>query len=163
MPNRPPKEWMERCIAGVTEGGSAAVPGAVCGSLWYHKKSPAERAAVTREYEAHAGNWKGRAPFKPRDHEHALHDLDLFLDNDRYMYGRKKSFIDAVRRKIQSRTYDPKLAASLWQYWVDEGARRYVKEFGGDVRTKFPLALREHLAKIVAKHEYGRIKRGEYD
>lgn len=159
MPSRPPKKWMKKCIAGVQEGGSAAVPGAVCGSLWYHKKTPAERAATAREY----GDLVRKKRFDPKDFEHELRELDLYLDNDAYMHVRKKSFIDSVKRKIAAKRYDPKLAAGLWQYWVDDGARRYAREFRMDIRKAFPLALREHLAKIVAKHEHGRITRGEYD
>jgi len=159
MPNRPPKEWMERCIAGVKESGSAAVPGAVCGSLWYHKKTPAERTATAHAY----GDLVRKKRFDLKAYQHELTELDLYLDNDRFMHVRKKSFIDSVKRKIAAKRYDARLAAGLWQYWVDEGARRYAKEFHVDIRKMFPLALREHLAKIVAKHEHGRITRGEYD
>lgn len=51
-PRRPPKKWMSDCVAGVKESGSAADPGAVCGSLWYHKLSNTQRrAALQREKE----------------------------------------------------------------------------------------------------------------
>lgn len=49
-PRRPPKQWMRNCIAGVKDSGSAANPGAVCGSLWYQKMSSAQRrAALAKE------------------------------------------------------------------------------------------------------------------
>jgi hypothetical protein len=48
---RPPKKWMRRCVRGVKKSGSAAAPGAVCGSLWYHKMTKAQkRAAKRRSY-----------------------------------------------------------------------------------------------------------------
>lgn len=49
-PGRPPKRWMKKCVRSVEESGSAADPGAVCGSLWHHKMSPAKkRAALAKE------------------------------------------------------------------------------------------------------------------
>lgn len=50
-PERPPKKWWRNCVRGVTESGSAADPESVCGSVWYHKMSAAERRAATRKYE----------------------------------------------------------------------------------------------------------------
>jgi hypothetical protein len=47
-PRRPPKQWMRHCVRGAT--ASSRDPGAVCGSLWYHKMSAAQRrAALARE------------------------------------------------------------------------------------------------------------------
>lgn len=47
-PGRPPKQWMEDCIEGASD--SADNPGAVCGSLWYHKMTPEQqKAALKRE------------------------------------------------------------------------------------------------------------------
>ena len=48
MPNRPPKKWMRDCVDGVRRSGSAVNPGAVCGSLWYHKMSPAQKRKAMR-------------------------------------------------------------------------------------------------------------------
>lgn len=45
-PNRPPKKWMRDCVRGASK--SARNPGAVCGALWYHKMSPAQRRAALR-------------------------------------------------------------------------------------------------------------------
>jgi len=47
-PRRPPQRWMEHCMAGVSKGYD---PGAVCGSLWYHKMSPAQRREAMRRHE----------------------------------------------------------------------------------------------------------------
>jgi len=46
-PRRPPKQWMRDCVAGASK--SARNPGAVCGALWYHKMSPAQRRAALRK------------------------------------------------------------------------------------------------------------------
>ncbi len=94
--------------------------------------------------------------------EHAEHELELYMDNDEPLYRRKLEFIRAVKRKINAGRYDASKAWKLWLYWVDEAARKYVREFGGSVRTMFPKELREHLAKEIAKYEYEAIMRGEY-
>lgn len=49
-PNRPPKHWFQDCVAGASE--SADDPNAVCGALWYHKMSPAQRRAATAREES---------------------------------------------------------------------------------------------------------------
>lgn len=46
-PRRPPKKWMRDCVAGASK--SARDPGAVCGALWYHKMSPAQRRAALQK------------------------------------------------------------------------------------------------------------------
>jgi hypothetical protein len=48
MMKRPPRKWMKRCIKGVS-AHSAQDPAAVCGSLWYHKMSPAAKRKAMRE------------------------------------------------------------------------------------------------------------------
>lgn len=56
---RPPRKWMKRCVAGVEKSGGAnpklGGPGAICGSVWYHKLTPKKRAEIRREYEARTG------------------------------------------------------------------------------------------------------------
>ncbi len=49
MPKRPPKEWWDSCVEGVKESESDVNPSAVCGDLWYHKKSKKERNKIIRE------------------------------------------------------------------------------------------------------------------
>jgi len=86
------------------------------------------------------------------------------MDNDRYMYGRKLSFIRAVQQKIKQKKYDPQKAPALWSYYVTEGAKRYEKEFStlGSMRDMFPKKLRDVLAMRIARDEYEAIRRGEY-
>lgn len=49
-PRRPPRGWFRRCMKGVEKSG-ARNPNAVCGSVWYHKLSQADRNRITRESE----------------------------------------------------------------------------------------------------------------
>ena len=46
MPNRPPKNWFDRCTSEVAEGGSAVDPAAVCGATW-QRKTAAEKSLST--------------------------------------------------------------------------------------------------------------------
>jgi hypothetical protein len=54
-PNRPPKKWWHDCVDGVKKSsrksGRAYSPQSVCGSLWYHKMSAAQRKAATKRHE----------------------------------------------------------------------------------------------------------------
>lgn len=56
MPKRPPKEWWNRCTAGVAESNRLydrdADPSSVCGSLWYHKMRPADKRLIVQKAEA---------------------------------------------------------------------------------------------------------------
>ena len=67
-----------------------------------------------------------------------------------------------IVRKIKRGVYDHKLAPRLWQYLVDQGAKKYVQEFGGTVRNTFPKRAREELASDLADEQYEMIKSGEY-
>ena len=93
----------------------------------------------------------------------AARELDLYAENTSELYGQFKSIIANVKRRIKAGTYDAARAPQIWLYWYDAAAKRYVKEFGGDVRTMFPRTMRVKLAKERAKEEHDKIKRGEYD
>ena len=94
--------------------------------------------------------------------EHAARELDLYAENESALYGQHQSIIANIKRRIASGTYDAAKAPKLWGYWYEAAARRYVKEFGGDVRTMFPKALRDHLSRERARDEYQRIINEEY-
>lgn len=51
MPKRPTKKWIRSCIRKVEKSGYAEDPGAVCGSVWYHKMSSAAKRKIVRESE----------------------------------------------------------------------------------------------------------------
>lgn len=50
-PKRPPKHWWKGCVRGVRDSGSAAEPERVCGSIWYHQMSSAQRKRVLKQRE----------------------------------------------------------------------------------------------------------------
>jgi len=75
-------------------------------------------------------------------------ELQLFIDNDGDLYrSQYQPIIKNLQRKIDKGQYDREKAVKLWMYLADAGAKKYVKEFGGDVRTMFPKRDRLEVAK----------------
>jgi hypothetical protein len=94
-------------------------------------------------------------------------ELRLFIENDSQLYhSQMVPIIKNVQRRKAKGTYDPSLAPKLWLYLVDEGARKYVKEFGspGDkIQNIFPKSVRMALAEEMAKNYSERIDNGDFD
>lgn len=93
--------------------------------------------------------------------ETAAHELDLYIANDSVMYHRLQSFLNSIRTKISRGKYDASKAPKLWLYYVDEGAKRYMKEIAGSgkVSDVFNKPTREALAKEYAKDYYQHLMR----
>ena len=84
----------------------------------------------------------------------AARELKLYIENDKDLYKQQiVPIIKNVQRKMKSGKYDHRQAPKLWMYLVDNGAKKYVKEFGGDVKTMFPKDLRLSIANEFA-NEY---------
>jgi len=103
---------------------------------------------------------RARAPVD----EHAATELDLYIENTSELYPQKLAIMENFKRRIARQKYDPSLAWKLWMYWVDAGARRYVKESGsGTSGSVFNKPTREKVAKDLAKHYTPtRIVAGDY-
>ena len=65
-------------------------------------------------------------------------------------------------RKKKSGKYDHKQAPKLWQYLVDNGAKQYVKDFGGNVNSMFPKDSRQSIAIQFADEYNAAIESGQY-
>jgi hypothetical protein len=94
--------------------------------------------------------------------EDAKTELELYMDNEGRLVSQKEGILKNILRKMKSGKYDHNLSPKLWMYWVDEGAKMYAKEFGGEAKTLFPKPLREALAKDIADHEKVLIEEGNY-
>ena len=91
--------------------------------------------------------------------EHAIDELRLYIDNDEQLYrSQLVPIIKNVQRKMKSGKYNHDLAPKLWQYLVDNGARKYCKTFGGQVRYTFPKAERVQLAQNYADEYQERVQ-----
>ena len=85
---------------------------------------------------------------------HAARELKLYIEQDRDLYRQQiVPIIKNVQRKMKSGKYDHAQAPKLWLYLVDNGAKKYVKEFGGDVKRDWPKDLRISIANEFA-NEY---------
>ena len=84
---------------------------------------------------------------------HAVTELKLYIENDSDLYRQTVSIVKNIQRKMKSGKYDHTRAPKLWMYLVDAGAKKYVKEFGGDVRSQFPKDVRHSVAVDFA-NEY---------
>lgn len=84
----------------------------------------------------------------------AARELDLYIANTFELVGKAGSIgknIDAnLKRKLASGTYDSALAPKAWQYLVDQGAKRYEREFG-DSSPVFNAATRRYVANEFAR------------
>ena len=81
----------------------------------------------------------------------ASRELKLYIENDRDLYRQQiVPIIKNVQRRMKKGTYDHAKAPKLWMYLVDNGAKKYVKEFGGDVKRDFPKDLRLSIANEFA-------------
>lgn len=58
-------------------------------------------------------------------------ELKLYIENDKDFYRQQaRPIMKNLANKMARGLYDPVKAIRFWMYLVDEGAKRYVKEFG---------------------------------
>ena len=82
---------------------------------------------------------------------HAARELKLYIEQDRDLYRQQIiPIVKNVQRKMKSGKYEHAKAPKLWLYLVDNGAKKYVKEFGGDDKRDFPKDLRLSIANEFA-------------
>ena len=75
-------------------------------------------------------------------------ELKLYIDNDGQLYRQRYTPIEKnLTKKMEKGKYDSKLAVKLFMYLVDDGAKKYVKDFGGNVKDMFPKKDRIEVAK----------------
>lgn len=85
----------------------------------------------------------------------AAHELELFIENDGDLYRQMtRPIIENLKKKHKKGTYDPRLAVKAWRHLADEGAKRYVKEFGGSGQKwyeMFDVATRDEVARQLMR------------
>ena len=84
----------------------------------------------------------------------AARELKLYIEADQDLYKQQiVPIIENVQRKMKSGKYDHAQTPELWMYLVDNAAKKYVKEFGGDANKDFSKDLRLSIANQFA-NEY---------
>lgn len=90
-------------------------------------------------------------PASDIDH-HAATELKLYIENDAQLYRQRKQPIELnLSKKWKKGTYDEALAAKVYMYLVDDGAKKYAKEFGGTWNKTFTPATRREVARQFAE------------
>lgn len=94
----------------------------------------------------------------------AARELELFIENDGQLYRSQMVPIQQnLLRKIAKGTYNHRQAWKLWMYLADSGAKKYVKESGGDWNvTMFNKPTREAVAKAMSYSFMRNVKNGEH-
>lgn len=90
-------------------------------------------------------------------------ELQMFGDNDRQIYRQEQSIQQNLIKKMKKGTYDSAKAVKLWQYWADEAAKKYEKEFGTPGSKIFSVQDRKKVAIAKAKDFEERYDDGEFD
>ena len=75
-------------------------------------------------------------------------ELKMYIENDAMLYKQKLvPIVKNIQKKMKSGKYDHKKAPKLWMYLVDEGAKKYYKEFPD---VKFNKQERQAVAQEFA-------------
>lgn len=102
----------------------------------------------------------------PENHgadKHAANELQLYIENDGQLYRQQfQPIVNNIKRKIKSGKLDESKLPQLFMYLVDNGAKKYQKEFGNE-DFSFDKKTRQYVAREMAKDTLHQIKNGEYD
>lgn len=101
------------------------------------------------------------------------HELQLYIDNDEGLYRQSMTPIQKnLITKMARGVYDHEKAKKLWMYLVENGAKKYAKEFGSEFisdregvpwNKMFSMEDRRAVAKDFAEQFEEQAKNGEYD
>ena len=93
-----------------------------------------------------------------------MEELKLYIDNDSRLYnGTYIPILKNLSKKKKKGKYNSSLAMKGFVYLVNDGAKKYVKEFGGNDRDIFPKRQRIMLAKDYVDEFEQIFKNQEYD
>ena len=75
-------------------------------------------------------------------------ELKLYIDNDSSLYRQRyMPILKNLSKKKKKGQYRKRLAQKAFMYLIDDGAKRYVRSYGGNARDVFPKRQRKDLAK----------------
>ena len=93
-----------------------------------------------------------------------MREFKLYIDNDASLYRQRyMPILKNLSRKKKQGKYRKGLASKAFMYLVDDGAKRYVKSYGGDARDVFPKRQRKDLAKDYVEEFEQIFKDQEFD
>ena len=93
-----------------------------------------------------------------------MRELKLYIDNDANLYSQRyMPILKNLSRKKQKGQYRKCLAQKAFIFLIDDGAKRYVKSYGGDQLDVFPKRQRKSLAKDYVEEFEDTFKNQEFD
>ena len=77
-----------------------------------------------------------------------MRELKLYIDNDSSLYRQRyMPILKNLSKKKKKGQYRKRLAQKAFMYLIDDGAKRYVRSYGGNHLDVFPKRQRKTLAK----------------
>ena len=93
-----------------------------------------------------------------------MEELKQYIDNDASLYRQRyMPILKNLSKKKKKGQYRKGLAQRAFMYLVDDGAKRYVRSYGGNVRDVFPKRQRKQLAKDYVEEFDQIFKDQEFD
>ena len=93
-----------------------------------------------------------------------MRELKLYIDNDANLYRQRyMPILKNLSKKKKKGNFNKSLATKAFMYLIDDGAKRYVKSYGGDARDVFPKRERKDLAKDYVDEFEDTFKNQEFD
>ena len=90
-----------------------------------------------------------------------MQELKLYIVNDASLYRQRyMPILKNLSKKKKKGRYRKGLASKAFMYMIDDGAKRYVKSYGGNVRDVFPKRQRKMLAQDYVE-EFEQIYRNQ--
>jgi uncharacterized protein YnzC (UPF0291/DUF896 family) len=93
-----------------------------------------------------------------------MRELKLYIDNDQDMYRQRYiPLLKNLSKRKKKGQYRKSLASKAFMYMIDDGAKRYVKSYGGNHLDVFPKRERKDLAKDYVEEFEDTFKNQEFD
>ncbi len=93
-----------------------------------------------------------------------MEELKLYIDNDSSLYRQRyMPILKNLSKKKKKGQFRKNLAQKAFMYLIDDGAKRYVRSYGGNHLDVFPKRQRKDLAKEYVKEFEQIYKNQEYD
>ena len=93
-----------------------------------------------------------------------MKELRLYIYNDSSIYRQRyMPILKNLSKKKKKCNYRKTLASKAFMYMIDDGAKRYVRSYGGNHLDVFPKRQRKQLAKDYVEEFEQIYKNQEYD
>jgi hypothetical protein len=125
--------------------GANPVSGKVPKAGWREQFKKAARVQVSRSRNPRGGSG-GEVD------SHGATELEMYITQSSELYPRRQAIEANLAKKMAKGTYRSSEAPKLWKYLVDDGAKRYAREFAspGNWNRIFDVPTRNAVARSLA-------------